>query len=204
MSALEAAVPGRRERRRLELRERILQEAIALFETQGYESTTVTEIAERADIAYGTFFNHFPTKSDLLQEITEQTMGELFRDVASRHEQPGTFEDHLISLFEQSAENAERVGPQLRELLRAMMALTFSQSPNSDDRRVRSAFRSFLSQGRASGALRDDVDLETLTDVVVGTWNAMFLSWVNDDTYPLKRRAAAAGRFLAGTCCRQR
>jgi len=197
---MEAAQPGRRERRRVELRERILQEAIALFETQGYETTTVTEIAERADIAYGTFFNHFPSKHDLLREVSEQTMGELFRDVARRHELPGTFAEHLVSLFEESAEEAERVGPQKRELLRAMMALAFSEGPRSDDRRVRRAFRAFLEQGRASSAVRDDVDLDTLTDIVVGTWYSMFLSWVNDDAYPLRQRAAAAGRFLAKVC----
>ena len=33
----------------------------------------------------------------------------------------------------------------------------------------------------------------------MGTWYSMFLSWVHFDDYPLRERAAAAARFLAGT-----
>ena len=53
---MSAPQPSRRERRRLEVRERILETALALFEARGYEATTVNEIAQGADIAYGTFF----------------------------------------------------------------------------------------------------------------------------------------------------
>ncbi len=73
--------PSRRERRRLEIRQRIVETALSLFETVGYEATTVTTIAERADIAYGTFFNHFPTKLDVLREVAELALSDLFRDV---------------------------------------------------------------------------------------------------------------------------
>ncbi|HIG72177.1 MAG TPA: TetR/AcrR family transcriptional regulator, partial [Myxococcales bacterium] len=62
--------PSRRERRRLEIRDRIVETAFMLFETDGYEATTVTEIAARADIAYGTLFQHFPSKLDLLREVS--------------------------------------------------------------------------------------------------------------------------------------
>ena len=62
--------PSRRERRRLEIRHRIVETAFELFETQGYEATTVTEIAEQSDIAYGTLFQHFPSKLELLREVS--------------------------------------------------------------------------------------------------------------------------------------
>ncbi|RLA14051.1 MAG: hypothetical protein DRQ60_07050, partial [Gammaproteobacteria bacterium] len=75
------AQPSRRERRRLEIRERIVETAFLLFETQGYEATTVTEIAEQADIAYGTLFQHFPSKLDLLREVSGRALGRLFKNV---------------------------------------------------------------------------------------------------------------------------
>lgn len=40
--------------------------AVDLFADQGYDATTVTEIAERAGVTKSTFFRHFPDKRELL------------------------------------------------------------------------------------------------------------------------------------------
>ena len=192
------SLPSRRERRRLAVRERIVEAARWLFEQQGYEATTVNDVVRRADIAYGTFFNHFPSKLDLLREITDVALLDLFENMEGVRKSPGPFADHLVALFEASAARMEHKGPQVRELTAAMAALMVPSSPGQDDRRIRIAFRRVLEDGLASGEVRDDVDLETLTEVVVGSWNSMFLSWVHVDGYPLRERAASAGRFLAG------
>lgn len=190
--------PTRRERRRLAVRERIVETALSLFETQGYEATTVTEIVRRADIAYGTFFNHFPSKLHLLREVSDLALQDLFENVEEVRKLPGSFADHLVALFESSSERAEDKGPQMRELTGAMMALAFPETAGQDDRRIRLAFRRILEDGLATGEIRADVDLDTLTEVVVGSWYSMFLSWVHFDDYPLRERASSAARFLAG------
>ena len=43
-------------------RERLLLTALELFEEQGYEPTTVEQIARAAGVTPMTFFRHFPTK----------------------------------------------------------------------------------------------------------------------------------------------
>jgi AcrR family transcriptional regulator len=193
------AQPSRRERRRLEIRERILTAAVSLFEAQGYEATTVNEIAQAADIAYGTFFNHFPSKLDLLRELSDRSLREVFANVEEVRKGPGTYLERLVLVFEGAARQAEEKGPQARDLINAMLALAFPETAVSDDRRMRLLFRQLLEDGRAEGAIRDDVELEVLAEVVVGTWYAMFLSWVHDDGYPLRDRASATARFLAST-----
>jgi AcrR family transcriptional regulator len=189
--------PSRRERRRIEVRDRILQTGSALFESKGYEATTVSEIAGHADIAYGTFFNHFPSKLDLLRELADIALREFFQGLEDVSKQPGCFADHLATLFEGGAAQAESAGEPMRQLLGAMTLLAFPESAVTDDRRIRLAFRRFLEEGFASGEIRDDVDLDTATEVVVGTWYSVFLSWVHFDHYPLRERASAAARFLA-------
>src|SRR3954464_15108489 len=47
-------------------RETLQDAATELFLEQGYEKTTVDEIARRAGVARATFFNYFPAKGDLL------------------------------------------------------------------------------------------------------------------------------------------
>ena len=88
--------------------------------------------------------------------------------------------------------------PQVRELTGAMAALMVPQTPGADDRRIRLAFRRILEDGLASGEVRADVDLETLTEVVVGSLNTISLSCVHVDDYPLRARAASRGLYLAG------
>ena len=173
--------------------------ALLLFESQGYEATTVTEIARRADIAYGTFFNHFPSKLHLLREISDLALRDLFENVEEVRKQPGSVAERLIALFVSSAERAEDRGPQMRELTGAMMALAFPETAGHDDRRIRLAFRRILEDGRATGEVGPGVDLDTLSEVVVGTWYSIFLSWVHCDGYPLSERASRVARFLADT-----
>ena len=195
--ALAAEPASRRERRRLEVLERILDAALLLFETQGYEATTVTEIVRRADIAYGTFFNHFPSKLQLLREIADRALEDLFVNVEEVRKQPGSFADHLVALFESAAQKAEAKGPRVRELIGAMLTLAFPESAGSDVRRFRLAFRRVLEDGLAAGEVCEGADLDTLCEVVVGTWASIFQSWVHFDDYPLGERASHAVRFLA-------
>ena len=47
-------------------RERLVLAAVDLFTEQGYDATTVAQIAERAGITKSTFFRHFSDKRELL------------------------------------------------------------------------------------------------------------------------------------------
>ena len=50
------------------MREALYAAAIDLFRKHGYDAVSVTAVCERAGVAKGTFFNHFPTKDHLLLE----------------------------------------------------------------------------------------------------------------------------------------
>jgi AcrR family transcriptional regulator len=47
-------------------RDRLVMAALDLFTEQGYDATTVAQIAERAGVTKSTFFRHFPDKRELL------------------------------------------------------------------------------------------------------------------------------------------
>ncbi len=47
-------------------RERLVLAAVDLFTEQGYDATTITQIAERAGVTKSTFFRYFPDKRELL------------------------------------------------------------------------------------------------------------------------------------------
>jgi len=57
---------GLRERKKAKTRAAIQHEALRLFREQGYEATTVEQIAEAVEISPSTFFRYFPAKEDLV------------------------------------------------------------------------------------------------------------------------------------------
>lgn len=58
----------------------ILVVARDVFVAQGFDATSVAEIAVRLGVAEGTVFKYFPTKRDLLNRVIEHWYGELFGD----------------------------------------------------------------------------------------------------------------------------
>jgi AcrR family transcriptional regulator len=57
---------GLRERKKAKTRAAIREQAMRLFDEQGYASTTVDQIAEAAEVSQSTFFRYFPTKEDVV------------------------------------------------------------------------------------------------------------------------------------------
>jgi len=72
-TVMDAAVKplGRRERKALETRRRVLSAAEALFARDGYATTTMNAIAEAADVAVQTLYAVFGTKRAILTELID-------------------------------------------------------------------------------------------------------------------------------------
>lgn len=61
-----ASAPGRRERKRAQTHEALIEAAMRLFHRKGFEATTVEDITEAVDVSPRTFFRHFGTKEDVV------------------------------------------------------------------------------------------------------------------------------------------
>ena len=63
---------SRRERKKQETRQGLMEAALRLFSERGYDATTVKDITDSVDVAKGTFFNYFDTKEAILPAIAAQ------------------------------------------------------------------------------------------------------------------------------------
>jgi AcrR family transcriptional regulator len=63
--------------------ERLQAAAFELFDEQGFERTTVAEIAQRAGLTQRTFFNHFADKREVLFGLSSAYQQEIVREIAA-------------------------------------------------------------------------------------------------------------------------
>ncbi|MBI3215710.1 MAG: TetR/AcrR family transcriptional regulator [Mycobacterium sp.] len=63
---------GLRERKKLRTRTRLIDAALELAERQGYERTTVEQIAEAVEVSPRTFARYFPTKDAAILSLVDQ------------------------------------------------------------------------------------------------------------------------------------
>jgi AcrR family transcriptional regulator len=76
--------PGRRERKKAEVRQRVSDVATGLFLHRGFDQVSVSEIAEAADVARPTVFAHFPRKEDLFFDRYPEVAGQLTQAIRQR------------------------------------------------------------------------------------------------------------------------
>jgi AcrR family transcriptional regulator len=167
-----------------------------LFEDRGYERVKISEICDRADIAYGTFFNHFPEKKDLLRALSARSVGEVALSLEALAKQDGSIEDLLADLFK-AVFTYRELSPGRRELIGRIQAIAYAEAGAEHDRRFHAAFEGFLAECVARGKVRDDVPVATLADVLASTFASLSLSFVYFEDFPIQQRSTAAARFLA-------
>ena len=65
---------GLREQKKKEAYQRILDAGKAVFNEQGYEKTTMEQLAVKAGIGVGTLYNYFETKADIFLSIMDEDL----------------------------------------------------------------------------------------------------------------------------------
>jgi len=69
--------PEPRQKRSLDKRERIKAAGLSLFGDKGYENTSINEIARRAQLAVGGFYQHYRSKRQLLLALMDELLEKL-------------------------------------------------------------------------------------------------------------------------------
>ncbi len=77
-------------RTRSDTRPRIQQVALELFAEQGYDKTSLREIAERLDVTKAALYYHFKSKEDIVRSLVEDYFGQIDALIAWAKTQPRT------------------------------------------------------------------------------------------------------------------
>jgi AcrR family transcriptional regulator len=184
---------NRLERRKLEVREKILAAAFDLFLGQGVAATTIEEICERADVANRTFFNHFATRQDMIRALAERRLVNLHDVVFDRSDE--AIPARLVGVFDDIAGALAKSDDTYRELIGEMLATSgygVQRGFNLHD-----TFAELVKEGVARGEVSATHDAETLADIIVGALSGGIVNWTVDRTYSLQTNLHNLGVALA-------
>src|SRR5271167_1436527 len=129
-----AATPvSRRERKKERTRVEIYNAAMNLFLRRGFDSVTIEDICDSADVARATFFLHFPTKEALLIEYGERANDELAAAIGEyRGSATATIRMALKMLAERAAWHPDVVRLVMREVLARPRVLSEHDESTAD------------------------------------------------------------------------
>ncbi|MGN9758143.1 TetR/AcrR family transcriptional regulator [Streptomyces sp. SD31] len=176
----EASAPGRRERKRRQVRDQLYEAAVGLFVDQGYEATTMDQIADAADVARATVFNHFSQKVGFLEEWGARRRALVAAILGQEH-----------------AEDLP-VGERLRRYLREMAELNVASRAEStvlmdasarfgrllQDPSLEIELAKIVEEGKRRGEIRRTVDSDQAGALLASCYFSSVLRWIREEPPP--------------------
>lgn len=172
----------RRERKKRETRRRIYAAAFELFLEQGFDATTVEEIAERADVGKGTVFNYFPHKTSFLAALADEWLDRLIEEIGPVEQLKGSaresFERVFFFLADLAVDNPKLAHQALFESLRSMYAGRIEEEESIRD--FKNITLCLLQKGQSTGEVRSDVDPLHVTTLMEAAFHRTLVRWLRE------------------------
>ncbi|RSM60854.1 TetR family transcriptional regulator [Amycolatopsis sp. WAC 01376] len=166
---------GLRERTRRAVRAELAEVAIGLFARQGFEETTVEEIARAAGLTKRSFFRYFPAKEDVVLDGIDLTGEKVVADLGARpaEEDPWASLQHVLRRWQEEIHASERTLATLR-LIETTPALggRLQQRRAEWRQRVSDALRD------RPGAGLDAFTADLLTNAATAVLDAVSSAWL--------------------------
>ena len=121
------------------------------FVLQGFDETTVDEIAADAGIAQKTFFNYFPTKQALFRELAEARIEELQVILEEERDRAATTAEKLEHCFQRLAQLLEQRRLLARDLILEVMRARAPGTTGDELSKLHASFAALLRDGQAAG-----------------------------------------------------
>lgn len=171
------STPGLRERKKAKTRRAIQDAAVRLITEQGFEQTTVDQIAEAADVSPSTFFRYFPTKEDaVIRDDYDPLIVTAIAEATDATNPVRAIRDAM----RQVSDVLERDRAQIHQRTKLMLTTPALRARLADgtaqtERLIFDAFR------QRSGSPAPDLDDEVLLAAAVGALTLVMTRWTEGD-----------------------
>jgi AcrR family transcriptional regulator len=172
----------------------VLRRAVDLFNRQGYDATSMGDLAAELGFTKSAIYHHVPSKSHLLEEALDEALDNL-RAVLDRAdaEQSGSAYDRLRGAVRGSVEVLVEHLPAVTLLLRVRGNGEVEQDALRRRRVIDDRLADLVQAAVDEGAVRDDLDPYLISRLLFGMVNSL-VEWVRPDgRYDAQQLAEAIG-----------
>lgn len=169
-------------------KQHVIEVGIDLFQKNGYANVTVSDICKASGIAYGTFFNHFETKSHLLMEyVLSQYSGRQFWIAAMKETSPL---EKLMAMEMAMIQSTIEIGAPLMTQFLAFRVLEPQcwQKSHALHEQLTTAYCDLIRQAQEQHEIRNQSTPEDILTVMRDLCTANFSAWAMDPSINCQRQ----------------
>ena len=165
-------------------RRRVLDAARELFDTHGYDGTTIRAIAQHAGVAVGSVFTTFASKGEILSEVMASRLEPLYAELdrVMPHVR-GSTTDRLRTMFAVCIEFEARTPRLFLSHIAAAFDWTLPAEarPYGRNAHLMEMVRSLLRSGVERGDVRSDVEVDHIIDLVLAAYAWGYRRLITED-----------------------
>ena len=162
--------------------ESVLRVAIELFNQQGYDATSMGDLARELGLTKSAIYHHVPSKEHLLERALDEALGELAAALDTvQADTSYSPEQRLRAAVRSSVVVLAEHLPAVTLLLRVRGNTPAEQKALARRRDIDHRLAEMVRKAADAGAIRDDVDPLLASRLLFGTVNSM-TEWLRDDS----------------------
>ena len=188
MSATVEPSPARRGRPGYD-RDQVLTVAVTLFNEQGYDATSVADLASRLGLTKSALYHHFDSKEQLLAEALDHALSALEGVLTEPEATVGTPAERLGFVLRAAVEVLIERLPSVTLLLRVRGNSATERDAIERRRAFDQQVTELVTEAQAAGLVRPDIDGAVTTRLVFGMFNSI-VEWYRPEG-PIDRERLA-------------
>ncbi len=154
---------------------RIINAAISLFAENGFNDTSMLQIARRAGVAEGTVYEYYRSKQSLLIRIPDEKLSELYDHICGN-----TLENEIreiISKLFRFYNDEKNYTTILVLMLRTNREFYRSEGIRIIEK-IFSVIKAIIARGQAEEMFKPDLDMDLCQDLLFGTIDHIIIPWI--------------------------
>lgn len=163
--------------------ETVLRRAIELFNRQGYDGTSMGDLAKELGLTKSALYHHVPSKTHLLSEALDEALNGLTAAVeraAAGTATGGSAYEHLRAVISESVKVLIAHQPAVTLLLRVRGNSEIEIAALHRRRQIDAQLAGLVAAAVAEGSLRADVPPDLVSRLIFGMVNSV-LEWYRPD-----------------------
>lgn len=168
-----------REEKKQKTKQAIMDAAITLFSTNGFENTSIEELAKVAGVGKGTVYGYFQTKKEILHAFCDYELDQIHKELVKRANPDAPILDQVLTIYMTEFNHVTRN----KEFGRIFMRQTVFPDENDAQNNLEIEDKYFqllfpiLKKAQDRGELRKNIELLHITGHFYGLYILIISSW---------------------------